>query len=80
MNLPEKRIAYFSMEIALGPGMPNYSGGLSVLACDTCVPRRTLPMVAVTLLPRQGYFRQKLRRNTWLRLTSRKASPSDVSQ
>ena len=80
MTPPEKRIAHFSMEIALGPGMPNYSGGLSVLAGDTCARRRTLPMIAVTLLHRQGYFRQKLRRNMWLRLTSRKASPSDVSQ
>lgn len=28
-------IAYFSMEIALEPGMPTYSGGLGVLAGDT---------------------------------------------
>jgi glucan phosphorylase len=29
-NLP--KIAYFSMEIALDPNMPTYSGGLGVLA------------------------------------------------
>jgi starch phosphorylase len=34
MNLPDKRIAYFSMEIALGPAMATYSGGLGVLAGD----------------------------------------------
>jgi len=27
MNLPDKRIAYFSMEIALDPAMPTYSSG-----------------------------------------------------
>jgi len=35
MNLPDKRIAYFSMEIALDPAMPTYSGGLGILAGDT---------------------------------------------
>jgi len=34
MNLPDKRIAYFSIEIALGITTPKYSGGLSVLAGD----------------------------------------------
>ena len=34
MNLPEKRIAYFSMEIALGLAMPTYSRSLGVLASD----------------------------------------------
>lgn len=28
-------VAYFSMEVALDPGMPTYSGGLGVLAGDT---------------------------------------------
>jgi glucan phosphorylase len=35
MNLPDKRIAYFSMEIGLGLAMPTRSGGLDVLAGDT---------------------------------------------
>jgi glycogen phosphorylase len=30
MNLPDKRIAYFSMEIALDPAMPTYSGGIGI--------------------------------------------------
>ncbi|MFL6551947.1 MAG: hypothetical protein ACJ8KF_10255 [Chthoniobacterales bacterium] len=34
MNLPHKRIAYFSTEIALNPVMPTYSGGLGILAGD----------------------------------------------
>ena len=35
MNLPDRRIAYFSMEIAIDPAMPTYSGGLGILAGDT---------------------------------------------
>lgn len=55
-------IAYFSMEIALDPGMPTYSGGLGVLAGDTlrAVADLGIPMVGVTLLHRKGYFRQRL--------------------
>ena len=65
MNLPDKRIAYFSMEIALDPAMRTYSGGLGILAGDTlrAAAEQSLPMVAVTLLLRQGYFRQKLDAN-----------------
>ena len=60
-------IAYFSMEIALEPGMPTYSGGLGVLAGDTIRSAADLkvPMVAVTLLHRKGYFHQKLDSNGW---------------
>src|SRR5499427_3840108 len=55
-------IAYFSMEIALEVGMPTYSGGLGVLAGDTLRAAADLhiPMVAVTLLHRKGYFYQRL--------------------
>ena len=35
MNLPDKRIVYFSMEIAVDPAMPTYSGGLDILLGDT---------------------------------------------
>ncbi len=58
----ERMIAYFSMEIALDPDMPTYSGGLGVLAGDTVRSAADLniPMVAVTLLYRKGYFYQKL--------------------
>src|SRR6266508_255656 len=55
-------IAYFSMEIALDPGMPTYSGGLGVLAGDTIRAAADLkvPLVAVSLLHRKGYFYQRL--------------------
>ena len=55
-------VAYFSMEIAINPGMPTYSGGLGVLAGDTLRSAADLgtPLVAFTLLHRKGYFRQHL--------------------
>jgi len=58
----EPRIAYFSMEIALCNEMPTFSGGLGVLAGDTirAAADMELPMVAVTLVSRQGYFRQEI--------------------
>ncbi len=56
------RVAYFSMEIAIDPAMPTYSGGLGVLAGDTLRSAADLGvrMVAVTLLHRKGYFAQHL--------------------
>ncbi len=56
------RIAYFSMEIALDPSIPTYAGGLGVLAGDTLRSAADLdvPMAAVTLVHRKGYFRQRL--------------------
>lgn len=58
----EPRIAYFSMEIGLSADIPTYSGGLGVLAGDTIKSAADLklPLVAVTLVSRQGYFRQSL--------------------
>ncbi len=60
--MSDRRIAYFSMEIALESGMPTYTGGLGVLAGDTIRSAADLqvPMVAVTLLHRKGYFAQRL--------------------
>jgi starch phosphorylase len=59
---PERMIAYFSMEIGLETNMPTYSGGLGVLAGDTIRAAADLkiPLVAVTLLHRKGYFYQHL--------------------
>lgn len=63
----ESLVAYFTMEIALDSGMPTYSGGLGVLAGDTVRSAAELkvPMVAVTLLHRKGYFRQKIDASGW---------------
>ncbi len=55
-------VAYFSMEIAIRPEMPTYSGGLGVLAGDTLRSAADLgvPLVAFSLLHRKGYFQQHL--------------------
>lgn len=58
----EPKIAYFSMEIGIQNDIPTYSGGLGVLAGDTirAAADLKLPMVAVTLLTKKGYFIQEL--------------------
>ena len=50
------------MEIALEPDIPTYSGGLGILAGDTLRSAADLglPLAAVTLAYRKGYFRQVL--------------------
>jgi len=63
----ERRIAYFTMEIGLEAGMETYSGGLGVLAGDTvkAAADLKLPMLAVTLIHRKGYFYQRLDPSGW---------------
>jgi starch phosphorylase len=63
----QRKVAYFSMEIGIDPAMPTYAGGLGVLAADTIrsAADQEVPMVAVTLLHRKGYFRQKLAADGW---------------
>src|SRR5262249_20924008 len=60
--LHEPQIAYFSMEIALRDEIPTYAGGLGVLAGDTVRSAADLnvPIVAVSLVSRAGYFRQEI--------------------
>lgn len=55
-------IAYFSMEIGVDPAVPTYAGGLGVLAGDIvrAAADLGLPLAAVTLLHRKGYFHQRL--------------------
>jgi glycogen phosphorylase len=62
-----RRVAYFSMEIGLKPSMPTYSGGLGVLAGDTIRSAADLsvPMVAISLLHRKGYFYQRIDDEGW---------------
>jgi starch phosphorylase len=58
-------VAYFSMEIAIHPAMPTYSGGLGVLAGDTLRSAADLGvhLVAVTLVHNKGYFKQTIDAN-----------------
>jgi starch phosphorylase len=71
-------VAYFSMEIAIEPEMNTYSGGLGVLAGDTlrAAADMGLPLVAVTLAHRKGYFRQHLAPNGQ---QTEEAQPWDVA-
>jgi starch phosphorylase len=66
-----RRVAYFSMEMALEPDMPTYSGGLGVLAGDTlrAFADLSIPAVGVTLVHRQGYFQQHTDERSWQRET-----------
>ncbi|MGC7098538.1 alpha-glucan family phosphorylase [Amycolatopsis lurida] len=60
-------VAYFSMEFGVTEALPNYSGGLGVLAADHLKAASDLgvPMVGVGLLYRAGYFRQALSLDGW---------------
>jgi len=56
------KIAYFSMEIGINSDVPTYSGGLGVLAGDVIRSSADLriPLVAVTLVSKKGYLKQKI--------------------
>ena len=58
----DRLIAYFSMEIALELEMPTYCGGRGILAGDTlrAAADSQLPVAAISLLHRKGYFFQRL--------------------
>lgn len=62
-----KGIAYFSMEFGVAEVLPNYSGGLGILAGDHLKSASDLglPLVAVGLYYRSGYFRQSLSADGW---------------
>ena len=60
-------IAFFCAEYGLHASLPIYSGGLGVLAGDWLkeASDSALPMVALGLYYRRGYFRQRLDRSGW---------------
>jgi starch phosphorylase len=64
---PERPVAYFSAEYGVHVSLPIYSGGLGALAGDYLkeASDRALPMVAVGLMYRNGYFRQRIDRGGW---------------
>jgi starch phosphorylase len=74
------RIAYFSMEIGLTTEIPTYSGGLGVLAGDTIKSAADLklPLVAVTLISRKGYFRQTFNNDDWQQESAVDWRPEDL--
>jgi glycogen phosphorylase len=62
---PAVTTAYFSMEVGFDSRIPNYAGGLGILAGDTIKAALDLKynMVAVTLLYKNGYFKQRIDQN-----------------
>jgi len=69
-NFPQDRtlwVAYFSAEFGIHESIPVYSGGLGVLAGDTLKSASDLgiPLCGVSLMYREGYFRQYLNAEGW---------------
>jgi glycogen phosphorylase len=64
---PLELVAYFSPEFGIAEAVPQYSGGLGVLAGDHLKSSSDLgvPLVGVGLLYRHGYFRQSLDADGW---------------
>ena len=62
-----RKVAYFSMEFGIHESVRIFSGGLGILSGDhlKAASDLRLPLAAVGLLYRQGYFRQVLDRNGW---------------
>jgi glycogen phosphorylase len=62
-----RAVAYFSPEFGITPALPQYSGGLGILAGDHLKSGSDLgvPLIGVGLLYRHGYFRQSLTADGW---------------
>ncbi len=62
MSNKDYEIAYFSAEIGISSSLPTYSGGLGVLAGDHIKAAGDIGinLCAITLLYREGYFRQRV--------------------
>jgi starch phosphorylase len=67
ITTPQRPIAYFSAEYGFHCSFPIYSGGLGALAGDILkeASDRAWPLVAVGLLYRNGYFRQRIDSGGW---------------
>ena len=64
---PLRNVAYFSPEFGIAEALPQYSGGLGVLAGDhlKAASGLGLPLTGIGLFYRQGYFRQELNADGW---------------
>ena len=64
---PLSSVAYFSPEFGITEAVPQYSGGLGVLAGDHLKASSDLgvPLIGVGLLYAEGYFRQQLNGDGW---------------
>ncbi|MFF3496112.1 alpha-glucan family phosphorylase [Streptomyces sp. NPDC002795] len=73
-------IAYFSPEFGITAALPQYSGGLGILAGDHLKAASDLgaPLIGVGLLYRHGYFRQSLSRDGWQQETYPVTDPNEL--
>ena len=73
-------IAYFSPEYGITAVLPQYSGGLGILAGDHLKAASDLgiPLVGVGLLYRHGYFKQSLSREGWQQETYPVLDPDEL--
>jgi starch phosphorylase len=64
---PNLKVAYFSAEFGLHESLPIYSGGLGILAGDhlKSASEIAIPLCAMGLLYRNGYFQQYLSADGW---------------
>ena len=64
---PDHPIAFFCAEYGVHRSLPIYSGGLGALASDLVkqATDNAVPLVAVGLMYRQGYFRQRIDASGW---------------
>jgi starch phosphorylase len=77
----ESPIAYFCAEFGIHNSLPLYSGGLGILAGDHLKSSSdlNLPLVAIGLFYRFGYFRQRLRRDGWQEETYRENHSDELA-
>ncbi len=77
----ERPVAYFCAEYGVHNSLPLYSGGLGILAGDHLKSASDLglPLVAVGLLYRYGYFRQRLTREGWQEELYGESHPSEMT-
>ncbi|MGH3348620.1 MAG: alpha-glucan family phosphorylase [Nocardioides sp.] len=75
-----RAVAYFSPEYGITAVLPQYSGGLGILAGDHLKAASDLgvPLIGVGLLYRQGYFKQSLSREGWQQETYPVLDPDEL--
>ena len=77
---PLELVAYFSPEFGIADALPQYSGGLGVLAGDHLKASSDLgvPLVAIGLLYTEGYFHQELSADGWQHERNDRVDPADL--
>jgi starch phosphorylase len=75
-----RAIGYFSPEFGITAVLPQYSGGLGILAGDHLKAASDLgvPIIGVGLLYRHGYFKQSLSREGWQQETYPVLDPDEL--